>query len=38
MAWFEDAEKEPMPRMLEPFNWKECKDFFLREARSILLQ
>ncbi len=38
MTWFEDAEKEPMPRMLEPFNWRECKDFFLREARSILLR
>lgn len=38
LAWFDDAEQEPMPRMLEPFNWKECKAFFLREARALLLR
>ncbi len=37
LTWFEDAELEPMPRMLEPFNWDECKSFFIREARSIVL-
>ena len=26
-----------MPRMLEPFDWKECKAFFVREAGSIVL-
>lgn len=37
LSWFDDAEKEPMPRMLEPFNWKECRAFFLREVRALLL-
>ena len=32
-----DAEQEPLPRMLEPFNWKECKAFFAREAHAIIL-
>lgn len=37
LTWFEDAESEPMPRMLEPFDWEKCKSFFIREARSIVL-
>lgn len=37
LAYFSDAEAEPMPVMLEPFNWKECKAFFVREAHSIIL-
>jgi hypothetical protein len=37
LTYFEDAEREPMPRMLEPFDWKECKAFFVREARAIVL-
>lgn len=37
LAWFEDAEREPMPCMRVPFNWDECKAFFIREARSIVL-
>jgi hypothetical protein len=37
LTYFEDAEREPLPRMLEPFNWKECKDFFVREARAVAL-
>jgi hypothetical protein len=37
LIWFEEAEKEPSPRMLEPFDWKECKAFFLREARGLVL-
>lgn len=36
-AYFEDAEAEPMPVMLEPCNWKECKAFFVREAHAIVL-
>ena len=28
---------QPMPTMLEPFDWKECKAFFIREAHSIVL-
>jgi hypothetical protein len=37
LSYFEDAEREPMPRMLEPFNWAECKSFFMREAHAIVL-
>lgn len=37
LTWFEDAEREPMPRLLEPFDWKECKAFFVREAHTIVL-
>jgi len=37
LTYFDDAEKEPMPRMLTPFNWNECKAFFVREARAIVL-
>lgn len=37
LVYFDDAETEPMPLMLEPFNWKECKAFFTREAHAIVL-
>lgn len=37
LVYFEDAEAEPMPVMLEPFNWKECKAFFVRAAHDIVL-
>jgi len=37
LTYFGDAEDEPMPNMLEPFNWNECKAFFVREAHSIIL-
>jgi hypothetical protein len=37
LAYFDDAEQEPMPAMLEPFDWEECRSFFVREARSIIL-
>jgi hypothetical protein len=37
LTYFEDAEHEPMPRMLEPFDWDECKNFFTREAHAIVL-
>ena len=37
LTYFEDAETEPMPRMLVPFDWKACKAFFVREARAIVL-
>jgi len=31
-AYFEDAEKDPMPDMLEPLSWEEVKRFFLAEV------
>ena len=37
LTYFEDAEKEPLPRMLVPFDWEECKAFFAREAHAIVL-
>ncbi|MCG6947292.1 MAG: nucleotidyl transferase AbiEii/AbiGii toxin family protein [Acidobacteria bacterium] len=37
LTYFEDAEREPMPRMLEPLDWEECKAFFTREAHAIVL-
>ena len=37
LTWFEDAENEPMPRMLMPFDWDACKSFFCRAARKIIL-
>jgi hypothetical protein len=36
LTCFDDAEAEPMPAMIEPFDWKECKAFFLREARAVI--
>ena len=37
LTYFEDAEREPVPKMLEPLNWAECKAFFVREAHAIVL-
>lgn len=37
LTYFEDAEREPMPQMLEPFDWEECKAYFVREAHAIVL-
>ncbi len=28
LTYFNDAEKDPMPKMLKPANWKEIKSFF----------
>lgn len=32
LAFFEDAEKDPMPDMLVPLDWNDVKQFFLRET------
>jgi len=37
LTYFDDAESEPMPQMLVPFDWKECRAFFVRQARAIVL-
>ena len=37
LTYFDDAEPEPMPQMLVPFDWEECKSFFIRQARAIAL-
>ncbi len=38
LTYFDDAEREPMPKMLEPFDWEECKAYFVREAHAIVMQ
>jgi len=30
-------QEETDTRMLQPFNWAECRDFFLREAHALIL-
>jgi hypothetical protein len=35
LAFFDDADKDPMPDMLVPLNWDEVKQFFLRETPRI---
>jgi hypothetical protein len=37
LTYFEDAEDEPMPRMLVPFDWEQCKAFFVRECRAVVM-
>lgn len=36
LTFFEDAEAEPMPVMLQPASWEGIKQFFLREAPPLL--
>jgi hypothetical protein len=38
LTYFDDAEREPMPHMLEPFHWDKCKAYFVREAHAIVLR
>lgn len=35
LAYFADAEADPMPQMLVDLSWDEVKRFFEREARSL---
>ena len=36
LAYFEDAEQEPMPDLLSPFDSQEAKRFFAAEAARLL--
>lgn len=36
LAFFEDAEQQPVPEMLVPHDWNETKAFFTAEARRLL--
>jgi hypothetical protein len=36
LTYFEDAEQEPMPDLLVPFDWEEAKRFFTAEATRLL--
>lgn len=35
LVYFADAEKDPMPKLLVPLNWKVVKAFFISEARKL---
>lgn len=35
LIYFEDAEKDPMPKMIIPISWNEVKKFFREEIRNI---
>lgn len=37
LAYFDDAEREPMPRMLCPVDWDACKRFFIQAVRDVTL-
>lgn len=37
LTYFDDAEREPMPVMLQPFDWDEARRFLVREAAAIVL-
>lgn len=36
LVYFEDAEKDPMPRLLKPIDWRRVKTFFEKETRRLL--
>lgn len=36
LAFFSDAEKDPMPHLLEPLDWETIKQYFLRETPRLL--
>jgi predicted nucleotidyltransferase component of viral defense system len=35
LVYFEDAEKDPMPKMIIPISWEEVKKFFKAEIKKI---
>lgn len=37
LTFFDDAEKEPLPQIIVPFDWNECKNFLIRQAHAIVL-
>ncbi|UOF91679.1 nucleotidyl transferase AbiEii/AbiGii toxin family protein [Fodinisporobacter ferrooxydans] len=36
LVYFDDAEQEPMPRMLKPLEWTTVKEFFVRTQKQLL--
>jgi hypothetical protein len=38
LAYFEDAEADPMPEMLKPVSWPDVRRFFEQEARVLFRQ
>lgn len=37
-CYFEEAEQEPLPRLLSPLAWEDVKDFFVTESQRITSQ
>lgn len=35
LAYFDDADQEPMPKMLIALDWKKIKNFFLQEVKKL---
>jgi hypothetical protein len=35
LCYFEDAEKEPTPKMIEKVKWSEIKEFFKKEVLKV---
>jgi hypothetical protein len=35
LSYFESAERMPMPKMLKEVNWREVKEFFIKEAKDL---
>jgi len=35
LSYFEDAEKDEMPKMIKPVNWKKVKEYFITEQKKI---
>lgn len=38
LAYFEDAEKEPMPDMLSDISWQQVRNFLSREVKRLIPQ
>jgi hypothetical protein len=36
LVYFEDAEKDPMPKMLIPVSWQKVKKFFQKEIKKVI--
>lgn len=36
LAYFVDAKRDPLPRMLVDYSWDKVKRFFAQEAKSLL--
>ncbi|RME08795.1 MAG: hypothetical protein D6803_00285 [Anaerolineae bacterium] len=36
LGYFEEADAEPMPKMLKPVRWEDVKDFFSQQSRELM--
>ena len=36
LVYFDDAQKEPMPKMIKQVSWQTVREFFIREVRELL--